>query len=350
MNNAALKNIELINAASKKLKINSVRVKELYKLTSRELIIINMLLDGVSPKEIAFKLGIKHRTVDFHRNNIYRKLGIQSIQELFAKYNDASLKDSLRGADIAGNKYKLTITDRVKFAYPGDHYELEIDSAEEGVKRINGIITNVIDNTLFLSNPGGQEVAVTINDEIISSIVGTIILSNGQPFIVRTFDQIFLRCVKWSDSDRRGETYSSGDCIMLTDFYSGNIKDLFTGEIFNVRLTGNINNKLNRTAVTINHVSSLGVRTNIGYTKTPEETKEINSGDFDVIIKISMNRDCNLSEFDFRKGEIFIQLEDALYFYNKNNNDWNYGKPTHSKADINRIYASVTNFQIIPVI
>jgi DNA-binding CsgD family transcriptional regulator len=56
-------------------------------LTSREHEIFTMLLTGMNPKEIAFTLKISYYTVDFHRKNLYRKLGIQSRAELFAKYS-----------------------------------------------------------------------------------------------------------------------------------------------------------------------------------------------------------------------------------------------------------------------
>jgi len=59
------------------------------KLTSREQEILDMLLKGLTPKEIAFNLNIKYATVDFHRNSLYRKLDVQSIQELFVKYGKA---------------------------------------------------------------------------------------------------------------------------------------------------------------------------------------------------------------------------------------------------------------------
>ena len=59
------------------------------RLTSREQEILDMLLRGLTPKEIAFNLNIKYATVDFHRNSLYRKLDVQSIQELFVKYGKA---------------------------------------------------------------------------------------------------------------------------------------------------------------------------------------------------------------------------------------------------------------------
>jgi DNA-binding CsgD family transcriptional regulator len=56
-------------------------------LTARERKLFDLLLTGVSPKEIAHKLNITVHTVAFHRKNLYNKLGVQSIQELFAKYS-----------------------------------------------------------------------------------------------------------------------------------------------------------------------------------------------------------------------------------------------------------------------
>jgi len=56
-------------------------------LTSREREIFDLLLEGISPKEIAHRLNIGYSTVDFHRTKLYNKLGVHSIQELFAKYS-----------------------------------------------------------------------------------------------------------------------------------------------------------------------------------------------------------------------------------------------------------------------
>ena len=56
-------------------------------ITLREREIFDLLLEGFSQKEIAHKLNISHSTVDFHRTNLYKKLGVHSIKELFAKYS-----------------------------------------------------------------------------------------------------------------------------------------------------------------------------------------------------------------------------------------------------------------------
>jgi two-component system uhpT operon response regulator UhpA len=47
-------------------------------LTSREREIFNLLLDGISLKEIAHKLHVSSKAVDYHRGNLYGKLSVQS--------------------------------------------------------------------------------------------------------------------------------------------------------------------------------------------------------------------------------------------------------------------------------
>jgi DNA-binding CsgD family transcriptional regulator len=59
----------------------------LESLSPREREVFNLLLEGISQKEIANKLNISHSTLDFHRTNLYKKLGVHSIKELFAKYS-----------------------------------------------------------------------------------------------------------------------------------------------------------------------------------------------------------------------------------------------------------------------
>jgi DNA-binding CsgD family transcriptional regulator len=59
----------------------------LENLSPREREIFNLLLEGIPPKEIANRLNVSYSTVDFHRTKLYGKLGVHSIQELFAKYS-----------------------------------------------------------------------------------------------------------------------------------------------------------------------------------------------------------------------------------------------------------------------
>jgi len=64
----------------------AVNEKDGLNLTEREREIFIMLLRGVAPKDIGYTLKVSYNTVRFHRTNLYRKLGIQSMHELITKY------------------------------------------------------------------------------------------------------------------------------------------------------------------------------------------------------------------------------------------------------------------------
>lgn len=57
-------------------------------LSSREKEILQCVSDGLSSKEIARKLDISHKTVEVHRANIRKKLGLKSIAELTKVFCD----------------------------------------------------------------------------------------------------------------------------------------------------------------------------------------------------------------------------------------------------------------------
>ncbi|GAB3993405.1 response regulator transcription factor [Spirosoma daeguense] len=61
-----------------------------YDLTEREAEIIQLIVAGESSKQIASKLFLSIRTVETHRKNIYRKLGVHTNVELslFTRTND----------------------------------------------------------------------------------------------------------------------------------------------------------------------------------------------------------------------------------------------------------------------
>jgi DNA-binding CsgD family transcriptional regulator len=58
----------------------------LTNLSAREMEIFNLLLTDLPTKQIADKMGLSYSGVNFHTQNLYRKLGIQSRTELFAKF------------------------------------------------------------------------------------------------------------------------------------------------------------------------------------------------------------------------------------------------------------------------
>ncbi|HRY97454.1 MAG TPA: response regulator transcription factor [Bacteroidales bacterium] len=52
------------------------------ELTSRETEILRLVAEGLSNKEISDRLFISHRTVDTHRTNIMRKIGVSNVAGL----------------------------------------------------------------------------------------------------------------------------------------------------------------------------------------------------------------------------------------------------------------------------
>lgn len=55
-----------------------------FKLSKRELQVIEGLLDGLPLKIISKKLDISERTVKFHCNNIYKKINVKNRVELIS--------------------------------------------------------------------------------------------------------------------------------------------------------------------------------------------------------------------------------------------------------------------------
>ncbi len=55
-------------------------------LTARERIVLRWMLFGASNKQTAERMRISSRTVEFHRGNVLRKLGVRTLQELLIKF------------------------------------------------------------------------------------------------------------------------------------------------------------------------------------------------------------------------------------------------------------------------
>ncbi|GAA4430605.1 response regulator transcription factor [Ravibacter arvi] len=69
-------------AAFKSLLSKQTEKLEKYLLSKRETEIIQLICEGVTSFEIAQKLYLSVRTVETHRKNIYRKLGVHNNMEL----------------------------------------------------------------------------------------------------------------------------------------------------------------------------------------------------------------------------------------------------------------------------
>jgi len=61
------------------------------KLTEREIEIIRLIKRGLGTKEAASELGLSVYTIDTHRKNICRKLGISSPNALIKYVNQIKL-------------------------------------------------------------------------------------------------------------------------------------------------------------------------------------------------------------------------------------------------------------------
>lgn len=61
---------------------NSIKWQRFQSLTKQEKIILKLLAEGITNKEISDQLFISKHTVVTHRKNIYRKLDVNTATEL----------------------------------------------------------------------------------------------------------------------------------------------------------------------------------------------------------------------------------------------------------------------------
>ena len=74
--------LDLINSNQRKLSNLAEFKTNLDSLTAREREIMDLMLTGKITKVIANELGIKQKTVDFHRINILQKMQVETVVEL----------------------------------------------------------------------------------------------------------------------------------------------------------------------------------------------------------------------------------------------------------------------------
>ncbi len=72
-------------------KYNIINPEEV--LTPKEKIVFDLLLEGLTLRQVAGELGMKYDSVNFHYKNIYRKLQVNSKIELILRYGEQSNKN-----------------------------------------------------------------------------------------------------------------------------------------------------------------------------------------------------------------------------------------------------------------
>lgn len=60
-------------------------------LTKREYIVLRLIMDGKTSKEIADLLNVTVRTIEFHRRNIFKKFDVHSVVDLVIRVKDMGL-------------------------------------------------------------------------------------------------------------------------------------------------------------------------------------------------------------------------------------------------------------------
>ncbi|WLA80330.1 LuxR C-terminal-related transcriptional regulator [Bradyrhizobium elkanii] len=55
------------------------------RLTEKQAEVRDLIALGLTAKEIGERLGISHRTVEVHREEVYRKMGVKSAVEMVRK-------------------------------------------------------------------------------------------------------------------------------------------------------------------------------------------------------------------------------------------------------------------------
>lgn len=90
-------------------------MKQVNKLSRRELEVIRLLLQGKSNKLIAFALGISDRTVEFHLKNVYAKFQVSTRMELVLKLGNTTgeaISEKLGHSTVARSRRKIENRDR----------------------------------------------------------------------------------------------------------------------------------------------------------------------------------------------------------------------------------------------
>jgi len=286
-------------------------------LTIREQEIINLLLEGNSPKEIAYKLKITYRTVVFHQSNLYRKLEIKNIKELFNKYG----KSVSSQAQTPPEKPKQNIVTLLLSA---------------GIFLLAVSLTLII---IFVIKP----YISSINQEIISK-------SNALKGVIYTspvYEKINLRATRWIGLYGFGEDYGTSKSIKLADFYTGDIRNFLkpNQQYSQLRLSGEVDIELKNMEIIVNYVTRDNKWLHVG--GSDHVFVPIGPGRFSEIIKIFYNDHNDWLSDELPPGEFIIGINEVIYRYNSiySPHNFDFGRIPEQIPD-GRTMAVITNLKI----
>jgi DNA-binding CsgD family transcriptional regulator len=293
-------------------------------LTSREQEILHLILEGDSSKEIAFKLKISPRTIDFHRNNINKKLDVGNYYELIVKYSSIKNKQeeskTLTQTELV-NSHPVKTNKMYKFLIPSAVFVL---------------ICSLIPLWYFTIKGS----SITLEET-----------SAAPAFIDRTFDTVYLRPGRFNNTEKgyHGETYYSYDEIKLRDFYTGTLDELIPNayEWYTVRISGTAETELKYVKINL-QIRPYGNGDWIFIGDSDPNYYNIGPGDFSEEVKFCKLYN-NLSEFP--AGEVLFIISSGLYLVNYDENPFSFdtGIRLPENVSYREILATIHNFKIEPV-
>jgi len=222
------------------------------------------------------------------------------------------------GADLAGNTYFLTVTEKAdRAAYTpvsGDNYVLKIKKTGQSDKISRGTVKQASADGTFMLQPsveGSATFSIVISNGEISSVEGNIAVDGGT-FTPRSFNTIYLRANRYTNNGQTGEQWATSP-ILLSDFFTGTLK---AGN--KIRISGSVDKKLEHSKIDVMRIPSNGEWEWIGCApgSTASQLVEI-SGSFDNSYALRIDSYDVLNKND---GEIIVMLSNCLWQESKTAN------------------------------
>ena len=245
------------------------------------------------------------------------------------------------GTDVSGNTYILTVTEKAgRTAYTpvaGDSYVLIIKITGQSDKKSNGTVKSVsVDGTFSLqpSVEGSVIFSIVISGAKISSIVGDIAVDGGEVIIPRSFNTIYLRARRFTNYLGRGEDWTSGVDIKLSDFFTGTLKP---NTNYKVKINGTVDKKLEHLQIQFMRIWNngdwkwIGSTDQISISGTINNSYNVRIDDKDVLVE--------------NGGEIIVSLTNVFLWIPNVGPEQNYGSIPENIPN-GTIMAAISNFSI----